>query len=76
LSESHGEQVSSSRLFQRLIRGESDEALRKKHGSKSESALFSECLYDWIAEHTPVRAIDLFVEELGLGRPISVRTTG
>jgi hypothetical protein len=28
--------------------------------------LFPECLEDWIAEDNPVRAIDLFVEELGL----------
>jgi hypothetical protein len=66
LTESRGEQVSSSRLFQKLIRGGSDEALRQKLGSKSEGALFPECLYDWMAEDTPVRAIDLFVEELGL----------
>jgi transposase len=33
---------------------------------RNQSTLFPECLEDWIAEDNPVRAIDLFVEELGL----------
>jgi transposase len=31
-----------------------------------QSALFPECLEDWICEDNPVRAIDFFVDELAL----------
>jgi len=34
-----------------------------EHG---QSTLFPECLEDWICEDNPVRAIDVFVDELGL----------
>jgi transposase len=34
---------------------------------RGQSALFPECLEDWIGEDNPVRAIDVFVEELDLG---------
>jgi transposase len=34
---------------------------------RSQSTLFPECLEDWIDENNPVRAIDVFVEELDLG---------
>jgi transposase len=37
-----------------------------KGTDRNQSTLFPECLEDWIAEDNPVRAIDLFVEELGL----------
>src|SRR4029079_759249 len=33
----------------------------------SQSTLFPECLEDWIAADNPVRAIDVFVDELDLG---------
>src|SRR3954462_6358600 len=32
-----------------------------------QSALFPECLEDWIGEDNPVRLIDVFVDELDLG---------
>src|ERR1700726_3451387 len=34
---------------------------------RSQSTLFPECLEDYLAEHNPVRAIDVFVDELDLG---------
>jgi transposase len=34
---------------------------------RSQSTLFPECLEDWIAADNPVRAIDVFVDELDLG---------
>src|SRR5262245_32571959 len=34
---------------------------------RGQSTLFPECLEDWICEHNPVRAIDVFVEHLDLG---------
>ena len=34
---------------------------------RGQSALFPECLEDWIGEDNPVRVIDVFVEELDLG---------
>jgi transposase len=37
-----------------------------KGTDRNQSTLFPECLEDWIGEDNPVRAIDLFVEELGL----------
>ena len=33
---------------------------------RGQSALFPECLEDWIGEDNPVRVIDVFVEELNL----------
>src|SRR6202162_5140494 len=33
---------------------------------RGQSALFPECLGDWIGEDTPVRVIDVFVDELDL----------
>ena len=33
---------------------------------RTQSTLFPECLEDWIGEDNPVRAIDVFVEELDL----------
>src|SRR5271156_36199 len=33
---------------------------------RGQSTLFPECLEDWIDENNPVRAIDVFVDELGL----------
>ena len=33
---------------------------------RGQSALFPECLEDWICEDNPVRVIDAFVEELDL----------
>jgi len=33
---------------------------------RGQSTLFPECLEDWICEDNPVRAIDVFVEELDL----------
>src|SRR5262245_18411012 len=33
---------------------------------RGQGALFPECLYDWICEDNPVRAIDVFVEALDL----------
>jgi transposase len=33
---------------------------------RGQSTLFPECLEDWIGENNPVRAIDVFVEELNL----------
>ena len=33
---------------------------------RGQSALFPECLEDWIGEDNPVRVIDVFVEELDL----------
>lgn len=33
---------------------------------RGQSALFPECLEDWIAENNPVRVIDVFVDELDL----------
>jgi transposase len=43
----------------------SDEALRRRPGSSTEHAV-SQYLEDWIGEDNPVRAIDVFVEELDL----------
>src|SRR5262249_27065446 len=34
---------------------------------RAQSTLFPECLEDWICEDNPVRAIDVFVDELNLG---------
>src|SRR5262252_10009996 len=34
---------------------------------RHQSALFRECLEDWICEDNPVRVIDVFVDELDLG---------
>src|ERR1700727_2632853 len=34
---------------------------------RSQSTLFPECLEDYLAEDNPVRAIDVFVDELDLG---------
>src|SRR2546421_12533525 len=34
---------------------------------RGQSTLFPECLEDWICEDNPVRAIDVFVDELALG---------
>src|ERR1700721_201333 len=34
---------------------------------RSQSTLFSECLEDYFGEDNPVRAIDVFVDELDLG---------
>ncbi len=34
---------------------------------RGQSTLFPECLEDWISEDNPVRAIDVFVDELELG---------
>ena len=34
---------------------------------RGQSALFPECLEDWIDEGNPVRVIDVFVDELDLG---------
>ena len=33
---------------------------------RGQSALFPECLEDWIGEDNPVRVIDVFVDELDL----------
>src|SRR5271155_3545288 len=33
---------------------------------RGQSTLFPECLEDWIDENNPVRAIDVFVDELAL----------
>jgi transposase len=33
---------------------------------RGQTTLFPECLEDWICEDNPVRAIDVFVDELGL----------
>jgi transposase len=33
---------------------------------RGQSTLFPECLDDWIGEESPVRVIDVFVEELDL----------
>ena len=33
---------------------------------RGQSALFPECLEDWICEDNPVRVIDVFVDELDL----------
>jgi hypothetical protein len=33
---------------------------------RGQSALFPECLEDWIGKDNPVRVIDVFVEELDL----------
>jgi hypothetical protein len=38
---------------------------------RGQSTLFPECLEDWIDEDNPVRVIDVFVDELGLGRVCS-----
>ena len=38
---------------------------------RGQSTLFPECLDDWIDEDNPVRVIDVFVDELDLGRSIS-----
>jgi hypothetical protein len=35
---------------------------------RGQSALFPECLDDWIDEDNPVRVIDVFVNELALGK--------
>src|SRR5881275_3570152 len=34
---------------------------------RGQNTLFPECLQDWICEDNPVRAIDVFVDELDLG---------
>src|SRR5438132_14174860 len=34
---------------------------------RGQNTLFPECLEDWIHEDNPVRAIDVFVDELDLG---------
>ena len=33
---------------------------------RGQTTLFPECLEDWIGEDNPVRAVDVFVEELDL----------
>ena len=33
---------------------------------RDQTALFPECLEDWIGEDNPVRVVDVFVEELDL----------
>ena len=33
---------------------------------RGQSALFPECLEDWIGKDNPVRVVDVFVEELDL----------
>jgi hypothetical protein len=33
---------------------------------RGQSTLFPECLEDWICEDNPVRAVDVFVDELDL----------
>jgi transposase len=35
---------------------------------RSQSTLFPECLEDYLSEDNPVRAIDVFVDELDLAR--------
>src|SRR6187397_1007794 len=35
---------------------------------REQSTLFPECLEDWICEHNPVRAIDVFIDELDLAQ--------
>jgi transposase len=35
---------------------------------RGQSALFPECLDDWTDEDNPVRVIDVFVDELDLGK--------
>jgi transposase len=34
---------------------------------RAQGTLFPECLEDWVDENSPVRVIDLFVDELDLG---------
>ena len=34
---------------------------------RGQRTLFPDCLEDWVVEDNPVRVIDVFVEELGLG---------
>lgn len=47
---------------------------------RGQSTLFPECLEDWICEDNPVRAIDLFVDELALAElgfgGVDPKTTG
>src|SRR5580693_4084110 len=43
---------------------------------RGQSALFPECLEDWIDENNPVRVIDVFVDELDLGYGVSPEATG
>ena len=38
----------------------------KRRDCRGQTTLFSECLEDWIGEDNPVRAVDVFVEELDL----------
>ena len=35
---------------------------------RGQSALFPDCLGDYVAEDAPVRVVDVFVDELDLGR--------
>ena len=42
---------------------------------RGQSSLFPERLDDWIGEDNPVRVIDVFVDELDLGRRCAGRTT-
>jgi transposase len=39
---------------------------------RGQGALFPECLDDWVGEDNPIRVIDVFVDELNLGRSGSV----
>ena len=39
---------------------------------REQSTLFPECLEDWICENNPVRAIDVFVDQLDLAGLVSV----
>jgi len=39
---------------------------------RSQGGLFPECLDDWVGEDNPIRVIDVFVDELNLGRSGSV----
>ena len=48
-----------------MICGGSDEGFRQ--GADRQDALLPECLDDWIDENNPVRAVDVFVDELDLG---------
>jgi hypothetical protein len=40
---------------------------------RGQSTLFPECLEDWICEDNPVRAIDVFVDELA---PVAMSKPG
>jgi transposase len=38
---------------------------------REQSTLFPECLEDWINEDNPVRAIDVFIDELDLAEQLA-----